>query len=118
MHHKVANESNPDLQLQSKLLALPAELRNKIYKHCLVIGMDDLQYPTVKKSRGRFVLITKDLKLPALLSVCRQVRNETRGFWYTDNRCHVRIYDYDASVYLAWRRHMNAFDGEFKAQKL
>ena len=99
-------------------MALPAELRNKIYKYCLIIGSHDAEYSTIDNRNGRFVVVTEDVKQPALLSVCRQVRNEALGFWYIENKFHVRINDYDASLYLAWRRHLNALGPKFKAQTI
>jgi hypothetical protein len=98
---------------------LPAELRNKIYKCCLiVVDKHDPEYSTKIKSKGRYILVTKDINLPALLSVCHQVRNETLGIWYIENRFHIRIFGYDASLYLAWRRHLDALGPSFKAQKI
>lgn len=93
-------------KLPSKLLSLPAELRNKIYKCCLIADdIDDTEIPTILRKGVCSVLITKDLKLPALLAVCRQIRMEATDIFYRSNKFHVPIHDWDASLYLAWRSH-------------
>lgn len=53
------------------LLDLPADLRNIIYEFALV--------------EADFILITPDLKQPALLATCRQVRAEARLMWFWRN---------------------------------
>ena len=61
----------------------------------------------VWKKSGWSILLSKDLKPPALLAVCRQIRNEALEFFYLSNKIHVRIKDYDASLLYAWRTHLN-----------
>ncbi|KAM3415989.1 hypothetical protein BST61_g9477 [Cercospora zeina] len=53
-------------------LDLPAELRNIIYEMCLL--------------ETRRINITRELKQPALLATCRQIRGETKMLWFWRNR--------------------------------
>ncbi len=73
----------------SPLIMLPPEIRNEIYRHCLVIN------------EGR-IMIDKQLKPPALLSVCRQIRQEATALWYLGNGFTIKLRSCDASLYRAW----------------
>lgn len=77
----------------SKLLALPAELRNSIYELAMLSGKDEQ------------VKITADFKRPGLLSACSQLRSETLGIWYHNHEFLVEVKDCDASVLNAWTGH-------------
>ncbi|KAK3617301.1 hypothetical protein LTR56_025369 [Elasticomyces elasticus] len=77
------------------LLSLPAELRNEIYEYVLL--EPDIKYG---------VLVTPDLELPPLLSVCRQVRSESRGIWYNGQKFTHVMSDCNADTMLAWSRHL------------
>ena len=68
--------------------------------------------------RGAFILITKELKPPALLAVCREVRKETIGIFYLSNSFHVRATNYDASLYFAWRRHLKTLSSRKLAAQI
>lgn len=72
----------------SKLLALPAELREYIYKLVL--------------TENRVIDIVATHKEPALLSANRQVREEARGVWYSENSFYTEIVNCDD-------RHLSAF---------
>ena len=73
----------------SRFLDLPPEIRNSIYRFCLVNGD---------------VVITKDLQAPALLSTCRQIRCETLQLWYVANKFKIRIENCDTTLYEAYYR--------------
>ena len=65
------------------LLALPGELRNRIYDYCLI---------------EEDIWVTRDTKPPGLLSACRRIREETRPIWFGDNTFKFDIQNCDASV--------------------
>lgn len=67
---------------QSRLLALPAELRNRIYEYALI---QDGQ--------------------PALLLTSCQIRQESLQIWYNRNDFEVPVRDCDASLLAKWGRH-------------
>ena len=92
---KHASESAQETRIPqtSKLLALPAELRNSIYELAL-LGDKDEQ-----------VKITADFKHPGLLSVCSQLHNETLGIWYHNHEFLVNVKDCDATILNAWTGH-------------
>ncbi|KAK5111956.1 hypothetical protein LTR85_011703 [Meristemomyces frigidus] len=69
---------------QSPLLALPAELRNRIYEFAL------LEQETVH--------VDDNLRRPALLDTCRQIRSEALRLWYTENAFLFTIHDCDGTV--------------------
>ncbi len=95
----------------SKLRSLPEELRNKIYKYCLIADdRHDAEFSMYFANRRCFIRVTKDLKLPPLLAINRQVREETLNLFYLSNKFRAKIKDYDASLYLAWRKHLNTFN--------
>ncbi|CAK3876740.1 Hypothetical predicted protein [Lecanosticta acicola] len=70
-----ASSAAKDAQ-DSRLFQLPAELRNTIYEFVLYsedpVVLEDLW--------GR-----SSLRFPALLQVCRQVRDEAAGIWYSSS---------------------------------
>jgi hypothetical protein len=68
--------------------------------------------------RGFFILITENLKPPALLAVCRQIRKETKTIFYTSNRFHVDIPYYDTTLYTAWRIHIRNIGYKTKASNV
>lgn len=91
LHHTaLANTKN---QESCRLLALPAELRVAIYEYTLT--EDD-----------KIVNMTPRLRLPGLLSTCRQVRAETISIWFSEvNSFGFGIQDCDAGVMRKfWRR--------------
>ena len=103
----------------SRLLELPGELRNKIYRYCLVVGDEhDTEYLMRITTNGRFVVVTKDLKIPPLLSVSQQVRNEAIHIWYAANTFRVSLQDYDPTLYLAWKRHVDVISRTAPLEKL
>jgi hypothetical protein len=64
---------------QSHLLKLPPELRNRIYESALTAD---------SSSRNRELHTPHR---PALLQVCRQLRDETRLFYFSLNRFHIIV---------------------------
>lgn len=76
-----------------KLLALPAEIRNTIYKYAL--------------QESEPVVITKALRPPGLLSVSRQVRHETFALWLSMPELVLVVDDFDCTLVNAWAAMMN-----------
>ena len=58
----------------SRLLALPAELKNEIYRFSLLV-QGDITIPSTGPAP----------KLPALLSVCREIRRDALQIYYQEN---------------------------------
>lgn len=69
----------------SALLNLPPEMRNRIYEDSLI-------------EKG-LILVTKDLKIPALLHASRQTRKEAVPIWHLRNRFRLPISDCDSSLF-------------------
>ena len=79
----------------SKLMSLPAELRNKIYTYALVknskIGIPKYYQSTEKKWRE-----------PKLLAVCKQIREEARPLYYANNSFEITTYIWQIHMVAAW----------------
>ncbi|KAK5692882.1 hypothetical protein LTR97_010358 [Elasticomyces elasticus] len=75
---------------------LPAELRNAIYERVLPLGR-----------RIRFDTYAK-LKLPALLQVCRQIRNETVGMYYNGNSFVIQTRGCKPGPCASWKQRLQA----------
>lgn len=73
------------------LLALPAELRNAIYRFALVEN-DRIQITDQKPPPSE----------PGLLSVNKQVRKEARGIYHKENIFRFHVADYDITILLKW----------------
>ena len=105
---------------RSPLLALPAELRNRIYRHALVEkrriapGMTNTRGETSKivEYVAKVIWIYHDYHLgvvehhqqPGLLQACHQIRAEATGIYYKENDFSVIIPEFDATKYLRWCR--------------
>jgi len=80
----------------SLFLALPAELRNQIYREALVTDMPlsiDAQQPT-------------SIVEPALMRINRQVRRETLPIYYGENPFYLMVHDLNARVLLPFTRRL------------
>ncbi|KAK4550121.1 hypothetical protein LTR36_003088 [Oleoguttula mirabilis] len=64
-------------QQQSTFLALPPELRNRVYKYILA---DDVE------------LFAESVRKPALLAVCRLIEHEYAGVFYDTNLIKIDAY--------------------------
>ena len=87
----------------SDLLGLPAELRNRIYRYALV-GQAPVD-----------VGAKKTLDEPALLAVCKQIRNEALAIYYHESRFHVCApftISYDSTKWLVSTAWLRALDTE------
>lgn len=76
---------------ECRLLALPPELRNCIYRYTL---LEDGQ-----------IEFEKNVEIPlppALLQTSHQVRTEAHNIYYRKNIFLFRIKDFDASLYIRW----------------
>lgn len=69
-------------------LDLPAELRNVIYELCLL--------------EPNRITITAELKQPALLMTCRQIRSETKLMWFWRNTYQYTVVDCDSRLVYAF----------------
>ncbi|KAK3710462.1 hypothetical protein LTR37_010305 [Vermiconidia calcicola] len=74
----------------SRLLNLPAEIRNCIYVYILV--------------EDKPLAVTPGLKLPALLATCYKVRYEGLEIWFLENEFEILLIDCDASLLRAFRK--------------
>ncbi|KAK3617305.1 hypothetical protein LTR56_025373 [Elasticomyces elasticus] len=77
----------------STLYKLPAELRIVIYEFALI--------------NNEAIVVDTQLQIPDLLSVSRQVREETIAIWYGNTFLH-HITDCNADLMAAWCRHCRA----------
>ncbi|KAK3723934.1 hypothetical protein LTR37_001418 [Vermiconidia calcicola] len=78
------------------LLAIPAEIRNAIFKQALV--------------QSRSVQInSRPTRVPGLLGVCKQIRDETIKSFYTLNTFEVQLYSYNVYAVMpalgVWHRY-------------
>ena len=76
---------------QSRLLALPAELRNRIYEYALL--------------QDGGIRVMPRLSQPSLLLTSRQICQESLQIWYNRNDFEVPVRDCDASLLTKWGRH-------------
>ncbi|KAK3630330.1 hypothetical protein LTR56_017506 [Elasticomyces elasticus] len=76
------------------LFRLPAELRNEIYEMVLL-----------QRNPVHSLQVNRDLRVPALLQVSRQVRHETLKIWFEGNGFYYTVRDCNAGVMVAWERH-------------
>lgn len=67
-------------QKQSAFLALPAELRNRVYEYAL---LDDIE------------AFAESVHTPALLAVCQLTEHEYGGFFYSTNLIKLDAYYHD-----------------------
>lgn len=82
----------PTLPSASRLLSIPPEIRNRIYRHAL-LSPDHIE-------------LTTTLKQPALLFTSRQVRNEATKMWYFDNQFECLIDNCDARLICRFTSHL------------
>ncbi|KAK5127473.1 hypothetical protein LTR85_006812 [Meristemomyces frigidus] len=96
----IAIVSSPDVEMpeapapvpppsQSPLLALPGELRNRIYRLALV------EPRLVLLNRTKFVE-------PALLVACHQIRHEAAPIFYGENDFRIPVPNYDSTICKLW----------------
>ncbi|KAK5678526.1 hypothetical protein LTS10_008970 [Elasticomyces elasticus] len=79
---------------ECKLFALPAELRNSIYEDVLI---EDAK-----------IEVTVNTRVPALLQVSKQTREETLSMWLQTNTFNFTITNCDASLICGWERFWSA----------
>lgn len=74
----------------SRLLKLPAELRNRIYRLTFV--------------QDHIILVTRQKFIePHLLYVCKDIRHEATSSYYGENEFCLGHVDFDSDVQLKWR---------------
>lgn len=71
-------------QSSSRLLALPAELRNQIYRYVLVL-----------EPGNRVTLTPTRPNQPPLLCTSRQLRHEAIGIYFSENHFSISVVNYD-----------------------
>lgn len=88
---------------ESRLLSLPPELRNAIYREVLL--------------ENGVVRITNEARPapPSLLQVNRQIRKEATAIYYKENTLRFCIWKFDAGVYITWSQ-LFTFHGEFSTR--
>lgn len=89
----------------SPFLALPAELRNRIYRYCL-----NTSTPPAVTHTG----ITE----PSLLHTNKQIRHEAITIFYLENSFAVHMHDFNSSILLAWRDKCAALKKAHKIRKV
>ena len=89
-----------------RLLALPAEIRNQIYRAFLVRDHIELTTYPIPKGPGVGIANSHDVHPAALLRCCRQIRNEAIAIFYKQNHFWILMPRWDRSE-LAVCRHFN-----------
>jgi hypothetical protein len=74
------------------LLTIPSELRNEIYRLAL--------------TSSERIEITENYTEPALLSTCRQIRNEATPILYLENNWSINLHGWDCTLYKAFSTHI------------
>lgn len=80
-----------DQQQQSRLMGLPAELRNKIFELAL------LDQESINVSASGY-------ERPGLLTTCKQIAHETTGMLYSGRTFHFHIQEFDTKPLHAFLR--------------
>ena len=83
--------------LQSRLLSLPPEIRNTIYRYALVQGKISVRAPAFATAEQ-----------PALLQVNRQIRTEAINIYYHENEFLWLVEDFDATATAMWQQSSEA----------
>ena len=86
-------------QCQSKLSALPGEIRNMIYK--MVLELD-----------SNIVITALPFPEPALLRTCKAIRKEASSIFYRGNKFEVDCPNWDCAIY---RKYYNRLHRELGA---
>ena len=76
--------------VECRLLALPAELRNRIY-----------QFTVVYKDAGSILINSNVFPEPGLILTCKKLREEALPIYYLDNTFTVDVGDWDSTPLLA-----------------
>ncbi|KAI7491799.1 hypothetical protein KC367_g9262 [Hortaea werneckii] len=85
--------SSADTGAAFRFLDLPPELRNAVYEQALSVGV--VHIPREPKAARR-------VRPPALLHVCRQIRQESSPFYYATNTFCLCISDADTRFAIKW----------------
>lgn len=70
----------------NRLMALPGELRNMIYRHVLV-------------EQGRIVVRSTGPGQPGLLAACKAIRKEAGSIYYIENEFTLLLTDFDGAAF-------------------
>lgn len=84
-------EDEATAEVPLRLLSLPPELRNRIYRYALIadngiVIQHQVSTPTI----------------PSLLATCHQVRHEAYDIYFKENDFRFYITDFDATLLLRW----------------
>lgn len=77
--------------MECRLLDLPAELRNDIYR-LVVLQTDDI------------VVSTEGINEPPLLKACKQIRVEALPIYYAENSFELQIRDCNSNAVFKWEQ--------------
>lgn len=80
-------------RLRSRLLDLPSELRNQIWR---LVLLSPQPLPVVTQ--------VGPLVKPGLLSTSQSVREEATGIFYLENTFHVDMVDFDSRIWTLWTK--------------
>ncbi len=85
------------ISTNSRLLRLPAELRDRIFALAIpAVGIINLKSKHIS-------IVDNKIEEPGLLRVCHQLRAETRTLYYSRQVVHIRVGEPDVSIILLER---------------
>ena len=80
-----------------RLLELPAELRNRIYREVLITG-------------GCIDVTRESISQPPLLRACRQIRAEAKSIYYLENRTfYIDVPNFDPAIVLKFHEQASGY---------
>ena len=88
--HRAVPFNHSKVFFQVEFLGLPAEIRNLIY------------YFTLSEQSPVLLLNGSIPQQPSLTWTCKRIRQETLPLYYSFNKFHVIIYDYDVKFWFDW----------------
>lgn len=97
-------DSKDEDQQQSKFLMLPGEIRNTIYRMCLL-------------SDTKIKIPSMPVPEPAILSTCRQTRHESASIYYSENKFLIDFPNWDYVLYEKLFHYVNDILGETRLDK-
>lgn len=100
-HHHTKAANSTDSPSRTSLLGLPGEIRNKIYRHALVVH-DTSHQPGSD-------LLDPIPEQPALLRTCEQIRSEAASIYYAENQFCLFLDDFIDTPAIAWIEHASRY---------
>ena len=96
MDVQVASRVTKPKRFRRKRQRKPGELRNRIYKYAL---LEHEEIGITSKGPGQ----------PSLLRVCRGIRREATGIYYSENNFKLYVEDYKGADFAALGRHSSHY---------